>query len=226
MWFKIVRKTGFVTRASVRSRGFRVVYVWSASLALVLCVREMKSLCRACRVFCIGVVSRERHCGTLNRSRKSVRYTPSLVPGCAIILKYDIFRCYDKKRPDANTQVTTLTTTLNKTSDELLQYGDTPIKASAQCKSTPPSHSPHKAVPLRASSAGAAAAIGVWGSARPLPLSLPSLPPPLVGALPHPLPYVERHGTCQLGGVPLSLLACRTSPPTSVQMAATHKLRA
>ena len=42
MWFRIVRKAGFVTRASVRNRGFRVVYVWSASLALVLCVREMK----------------------------------------------------------------------------------------------------------------------------------------------------------------------------------------
>ena len=53
LWFRIVRKAGVVTRASVRNRGFRVVYVWSASLALVLCVREMKSLCRACRVFCI-----------------------------------------------------------------------------------------------------------------------------------------------------------------------------
>ena len=50
---------------------------------------------------------------------------------CAIILRYFVFRCYDIETRRQHTSHNT--TTLNKTSDELLQYGDTPIKASAQC---------------------------------------------------------------------------------------------
>ena len=69
---------------------------------------------------------------------KAVRYmryalhsSTRLSPGCAIILRYFVFRCYDIETRRQHTSHNT--TTLNKTSDELLQYGDTPIKASAQC---------------------------------------------------------------------------------------------
>ena len=102
------------------------------------------------------------------------------------------------------------TTTLNNTSDERL-WMETPRRKLRYCK-FPQSHSPD----TPSSIIGAAAAIGVWGGGCPPPLSLPSLPPRLVGSFTHTHSHMlvgtcrtaQRSFSCRVVSFSLQLSRC------------------
>ena len=177
----------------------------------------LRAWCGGVSVFCRWRTSRF----AVNKSRKAVRYMRCIAqhacPRVARPSYLPIFRCYYIETRRKHTSHKTLTTLNNKTSDELLQYGDTPMKASAQCKPTPIPFPPY---PIEPSSVRRRRSR--WERRPPLVLAIAAAPPRR--RTPTPTPMLS--GTCarrraalftclSRSTVPLPPRQCRWPPHTN-----------